>query len=467
MKGISMESNRLFIGRKILDQKDPELVKSWVQDEEKICTTYIFRIALVSAVIAWLFFMLDHRRSNFNLEFSLWHRGGMSLLSLITSAAIYFRWGRRLAFPFALYKGIFAISILYISGFQNILMFRDPEVPRFYGAGLLIMAAWGADVGPKSTTVFSLVHALLLSATGFAFHGFTLWPGFVGDISIEIIAVCIAFSLASRYSLKVESKIKNWEYQNTLRHFSKHVSAQLTKLVLPHQISEIQSGKHLEQTMPTKGGDHCVMSFDIIGSSKVEHPYFGVTVEQFQSRCWKILNRKYDPQTRLGEAYRIKEMGDGFLSSIGFPLNFPEGLTELETAHEIALLCIEAFDETMKGLNYYKPIYCAVGLAWGHIEGYFPVEYPVTFDLRGRGIVLATRYQELRKALPNITGDSHVIIASRAFYLGLSESSRNLYDLLEFPDTFTMRDDEKARCAYILRVPSSQFAQSPQLAKSS
>jgi hypothetical protein len=50
-----------------------------------------------------------------------------------------------------------------------------------------------------------------------------------------------------------------------------HSLEQLAKVFFPHQIAAIRQNRQLEETMPTIPGQGCVISFDIVASSRIKH----------------------------------------------------------------------------------------------------------------------------------------------------------------------------------------------------
>jgi hypothetical protein len=50
-----------------------------------------------------------------------------------------------------------------------------------------------------------------------------------------------------------------------------HSIEQLAKVFFPHQIAAIRQNRQLEETMPTIPGQGCVISFDIVASSRIKH----------------------------------------------------------------------------------------------------------------------------------------------------------------------------------------------------
>ena len=107
----------------------------------------------------------------------------------------------------------------------------------------------------------------------------------------------------------------------------------------------------------------------------------------------------------------IKEMGDGFLCSVGFP--FKHLGSDIDTsAIEFAERIVASFTNQIIKLGTREPIYCSTGVARGRVKAYFSKSGSIRHDLWGDGIVKATRYEALRKDIFEILNivPSNIII---------------------------------------------------------
>ena len=93
------------------------------------------------------------------------------------------------------------------------------------------------------------------------------------------IEVCI-------FSFAIALKVRNSELRATRE--SMHAFGQLSKIVYPHQISQIKQGNVLETTMPQDYSEGCVICFDIAGSSKIRHALAKDFMRQVFSRCYEV-----------------------------------------------------------------------------------------------------------------------------------------------------------------------------------
>jgi hypothetical protein len=123
--------------------------------------------------------------------------------------------------------------------------------------------------------------------------------------------------------------------------------------------------------MPTGKSTACVLAFDIIGSSRIEHIHVKSFLENSIKRCLSIIDEGYDPEQLTATGYRIKEMGDGFLCSVGFPFRTPGMGNFANSSVQLALRFVQIFHEEARLFAYAEPIHCSIGIAYDTIEGYF------------------------------------------------------------------------------------------------
>ena len=229
-----------------------------------------------------------------------------------------------------------------------------------------------------------------------------------------------------------------------------HLIDQMRKHLYIHQLDQIKKGKILEETMPIGKGEASVICFDIIGSSKIEHPKVKDFLRSVFAKCGQIMMENYDPDKLESNAYRIKELGDGFLCSVGFPFKTPEGRAGPELAYELAIKFTEAFHCERNKFKYDKPIHCAVGIGAGEIEGFYPYSHPIEYDLFGRSIVLATRYEQMRKVVLESVGENKdIILIQKEVFDCLSNPSEKAFCEFDLEkEKVIVRDDPNAKTLY-------------------
>ena len=158
--------------------------------------------------------------------------------------------------------------------------------------------------------------------------------------------------------------------------------------------------------------------------------------------CHELMTSGYDIQTLNSNAYKIKEMGDGFICSVGFPFTH-EGSIE-NHAYRLAEKFVDAFQRNVN--RYFKDdkVYCGVGLASGEVTGYFPKTGLKQYDLYGDAIVLATRYEAFRKEIfASGVPKSNIITIQSQIVSHLDEKLKNGLTVVNL-DKKKIRDDALA-----------------------
>ena len=136
----------------------------------------------------------------------------------------------------------------------------------------------------------------------------------------------------------------------------------------------------------------------------------------------------YDAERQVASAFMVKEMGDGFICSVGFPFAPPSHNKAL-TSISLAERFIQEFNDVMQQLNYRENIYCGIGIAMGPVSGFFSQSGVIRYDLFGRGIVLATRYEALRKKIFDELklGESNIIVIQEKVFCSLPRQERQQF----------------------------------------
>ncbi|HYX35204.1 MAG TPA: 7TM diverse intracellular signaling domain-containing protein [Oligoflexus sp.] len=268
------------------------------------------------------------------------------------------------------------------------------------------------------------------------------------QVTFLILKICL-LSLAQANKLKgfkatihAEQKAKAHSYD------------QLMKVFYPHQLSMIKSGYQLEQTMPTHAGEACVISFDIMSSSRIQHEKAKDFFRSVFRRCNEIMMEGYDGLELRAGAYRIKELGDGFLCSVGYPFRSPHG-SIAQGAYELALKFHDVFQQEARHFQLLEPVHCGIGIAMDSIAGFYPETGAREYDLYGRAIVLATRYEGMRKVLLKNAVPESILILQDQVHKNLDsilQGDFNVFDLQAHNEV--VRDDPKARQVYYQMLTS-------------
>jgi len=224
----------------------------------------------------------------------------------------------------------------------------------------------------------------------------------------------------------------------------KHIVKQASKVWYPHQIRLLLEGKNLEQTMPIGEADAYVISFDIIGSSKIKSETAKQLFRKVFSECNRLMMQGYQADSLTAQAFRLKEMGDGFICTVGFPFSPPKIESDVKTALNISLGFVEIFRIAAQDLD--TPLYCGIGIAFGKVEGFYSEAKPIEYDLFGRGIILSTRYEQMRKViLEELKANSNIIVfQERVFEMLPADISGRCTEYLMSNHGKKVRDDEEA-----------------------
>lgn len=269
----------------------------------------------------------------------------------------------------------------------------------------------------------------------------------------------IFFSLAIGERLRLEIRASMREQAILLDRHRREVEArshayqQLGKVFYPHQLQKMEQGHDLETTMPTAPGHACVIQLDVVNSSQIWANHRKAFLIGFLKRCHEIMMDNYDAQTMQAEAYRIKEMGDGFLCSVGYPFQLPGSANSAVHAVGIAERFIEVFRSCTDQLNHDEPVHCSIGIASGVIEGFYPNTGTKEYDLYGQSIILANRYEGLRKYIFEKV-DFDILIIQDEVYQNLPDEMQTKFTTLDLSTVnLRVRDDPLAnvvhyRCFY-------------------
>ena len=237
-----------------------------------------------------------------------------------------------------------------------------------------------------------------------------------------------------------------------------HAYSELTKIVHPHVVELIHSGYNLEDTMPVGKGNALVIAFDVMGSSRIQSRKFPEALDRVIARCHAAMMEDYSASPLSARAFPVKDLGDGFLASIGFPFALPAGRSAVENALQLAEAFVEIFDEEMAKIDLDEPAYCCVSIVSGGVEGYFPRAGVKQYELRVHSLVLATRYEGMRKyLLPRLNKNGNFIILRECVYQGLSSDQQRSFSAWDVRSPgMGVRDDPHAKMIYYRFVDSAE-----------
>ncbi len=290
-----------------------------------------------------------------------------------------------------------------------------------------------------------LTIGFLINAQAYAAHVSVVWRY---ALYIAFVAESVLFAVAVGFKARLSETQITAENANAFK--------QMAKVFYPHQLQQIRSGQELELTMPTGAGEACVICFDIVGSSKINHEKAKDFFRAVFRRCNEAMDQDYDPQNLVASGYRVKEMGDGFICSVGYPFKAPTG-SMANDALQLSLRFVEIFTEEVASFAYHEPLYCCVGLAMDSILGFYPAGGTKSYDLYGRSIILANRYEAMRKVIFSDHLSASVLILQERVYYSLDRSARDgfvTYKLREHGSV--VRDDPAAENLYYLEVNAAE-----------
>jgi hypothetical protein len=237
-----------------------------------------------------------------------------------------------------------------------------------------------------------------------------------------------------------------------------HSYEQLKKLVYPEQIAMMRQGFYLEQTMPVASSEAVVICLDIINSSQIGHSKNHKFFESFLVDCQMLMNSGLEIDGHTVRLFRVKEMGDGFICSLGFP--FPvevnAGNAAVKFVEEVANIL---WEHAARDLADPK-VGLAAGIVMGSVGGFFPHSGIRQYDLYGNAIVLSTRYESMRRTIDlNLMPADSVILMQDKLYGTLDSRQQNLFEHFDLErQPYKIRDDAQARSLWyrVLRYDQNQ-----------
>jgi hypothetical protein len=225
----------------------------------------------------------------------------------------------------------------------------------------------------------------------------------------------------------------------------------------------IEAGDKVADTMPVGVAEAAVISFDTIASTKVNHPHFQIALEQTFVKCHELMTANYSSSPLTSNAFLVKNVGDGFICTVGYPFATPNGHIKEELAFELALSFSGIFREQMERLSYPEPLCCAIGISSGKVESYFPVSGPQTFELREaireKTLAMAKRHEAVVRQIDKFdragVGMSGIMVQEAAWLL-LPERVQSRFKLWNAEESGKqIRDSNGAKRAYYMLLPAA------------
>ncbi len=340
--------------------------------------------------------------------------------------------------------------LMVVAGFEKALPYSFSLQP--IGFFICTWATIQASLKKSSHAVVMLLGNLSLTMAFVVLATTTIAddsPNMFPIVPIAVALETFAFSIA--IALKTRSTEQKFISEN------RHAFTQMQKLIYPHQLTAIRQGQELESTMPTHPARACVLCFDLIASSQLAPEVAKDFFREVFAACNQLMMENYSSEPLRARAYRIKEMGDGFLCSVGYPFA-SVGPDLAAEAMDLCLRFLQAVEDRSRSFGL-PPVYCSVGLAIDAISGFYPQVGTKEYDLFGRAIVLAKRYENMRKDLPINLEKNHIIIVQEAVYRDLTALQKNDFVGFELgPDGPLVRDDKAAKRLYYRLIHATPMA---------
>ena len=111
---------------------------------------------------------------------------------------------------------------------------------------------------------------------------------------------------------------------------------------------------------------------------------------------------------------------------------------------------IDCFKKQVSEFEYPDDIFCGCGIAFGPVETFYPDSSPVDYDAYGRGIVLAVRYESMRKSvLEALNLQGNILILSETVFENIESNKKQDFSRFDCKKhDVWVRDDDDATCLY-------------------
>ena len=218
--------------------------------------------------------------------------------------------------------------------------------------------------------------------------------------------------------------------QGILQSLNLHLHNELASLVYDHQRKMLEDYKPLDQTMELSPRMAYIGEFDIVGSSSlVSNMDYEKTKNRVFARCYERVLKNYafdnaTPDRPVSDGHVVKEMGDGFIFSVGFPFAVPPSKNPADVALDLSLEFLALFDQEMKPMSPNEDVGSVVVLTKSTVAAFW-TQYKVrAYEFEQKCMSRVVRLSELRRALsywrPQL-GKSYVLM-EESFGKDLSSS---------------------------------------------
>jgi hypothetical protein len=343
---------------------------------------------------------------------------GLLLLAILLN---YVNFAKALGFPPRRLTAIFTVC----HGFWA--LFVGLQINNHYnGYFVLFLFSFGqlylkSSYGLRGTLVFSVVQVVAACSI--------IWLANlpIGSDDLIFLIFFVYNGLTSAYANEL-NRIRSSHLKKAMNEKA-HSYEQLQKIVFPHQIEQIAQGRNIESTLPSKQGFGCCLLFEIIESQAIKHEFAQECFRKIFGQFSLCLRESYDLNAHTAKGYRIVELNDRFVCTVGFPFSLPHsGLRTAEIALDLADQFIAIFEESIKQLDYPKPIRYCISIAAGELEGFFTQGFPIEYHVYGPPLSHAEHLRDVAITLPEARNSSHsLVIIPRRVYESLTSHSRTRF----------------------------------------
>ena len=242
----------------------------------------------------------------------------------------------------------------------------------------------------------------------------------------------MGFVLASSIAYYIRS-IEKGRFFATYLHQSRneHYFNEMKKSFYPHQRWMMKNKLSLEETMTVHSSSGFVYEVDIIGSSQYEEKEFTELKQKAFSLIYEHMMKDYTWEHKLGSRpkcsiKKLKEMGDGYIATIGYPFEFPQGSSMEDFAFDHSHEVVGIWDKVFKNKGYNAKL--AIVVAKDTLKGFWTSPPDMLYDIEQSGIVKTARISQLRRVLhEKIPGliESHILIIEKDILSSLSAENQS------------------------------------------
>jgi hypothetical protein len=288
--------------------------------------------------------------------------------------------------------------------------------------------------GFLATLVFALSHLALALLMIFALGI---------DIGADEYIFFIFFVLYGASSAFVNelNRRRNLHLKNVLAQ-RKHGYEQLEKILFPHQITKIASGQSVESTLPIQQGYGCCLTLEVVDSSKIRHELAQEYIREIFRLFSLQLRESYDRDAQICNGYRVIELNNKFVCSVGFPFHCPNNERPSRLSLTMARQFIRTFHENILKMDFHKPIHCSVTITAGELEGFFTRGFPIEYHLHGEPLIKADQINELiKQARKNERLEGTTIVIQDRVFNSLRSPERQDFSPIELSDLLTIQGE--------------------------